>query len=238
MTTAAMVPRPQAGAKLPDVLAYQDHLIAAQQYEYLGRMKMVVLEASKGANVPGIAETSIVGVRLDWCNEPNPNGKGYLDNFIPIAQSLDHSMLLILGAVRRRDGRVGLPDIPDPAWKSKAPAPEEIDPIIGKDEKGRPIYGPSWTPTDPPRIAQPLEQRARGKIGGTEILVLGPVHQIMFQPDIGEQGLQPTYWSIAGRAADGSTWDPGTNSHLELLIDRVTGAAHFFGGQWQIIPVG
>ena len=97
-STMQAISKPGAGASLVDILNYQDALIRAGQYEFLGRMKVLLVEASQGASVPGVVETSKVGVRFDWRNEPGADGTGYVENFIPIAQSLDRQMLLCLGA--------------------------------------------------------------------------------------------------------------------------------------------
>jgi hypothetical protein len=225
------VSKPGANASLVDILNYQDALKRAEQYEFLGRMKILVVEASAGASVPGVAETSRVGVRFDWRNEPGRDGTGYVENFIPIAQSLDRQMLLALAPVVRRDGNVGLPDIPDPAWMPGMPTPEQIAPPMVKDPKRGWIVkdtGAKFSPNSPPMIPQPLEQRGVQLIDGTQILVAQPVTQIMFQPEIGG-GLAATYWSIVG------AFDPATRTDLAFLVDRRTGDAHFFGGRYTIV---
>ena len=246
MATAVQeVKKPGIGASVEDVLNYQDELVRTGQFEILGKMKTLVLEPARDANVPGRNETSVVGVRLDWRNEEAPKG-GYLENFVQIAQSLDRTMLLCLGAMRRRDGRVGLPDIPDPSWKPGNPTPEQVcPPITGYDEryksaahpKGTPIYGAAWAGNQAPMIAQKLEDRCSGYVKGTHTMLFQPVHQILFQPEINQQ-LQATYWMITGRAADGSTFCHRTRTHLAFLVDAQTGAAHFYGGAWQIQTVG
>jgi hypothetical protein len=230
-STVQQISKPGAGASLVDILNYQDALIRAAQYEFLGRMKLLVVDASEGASVPGVGETSQVGVRFDWRNEPGPDGTGYVENFIPIGQSFDRQMLLTLAPVVRRDGRVGLPDIPDPSWVPGMLTPEQIAPPMVKDPQRGWIVkdtGVKFSPGSPPMIPQPLEQRGVQVIQGTEILVAQPVHQIMFQPEIGG-GLAATYWSILGET------DPGTRTKLAFLVDRRTGAAHFFGGRFTIL---
>src|SRR5579862_8952802 len=108
-STMQAISKPGAGATLVDVLNYQDALVRAGQYEFLGKMKLLVVEAAEGASVPGQAETSKVGVRFDWYNGPGKDGTGFVDTFIPIAQSLDRQMLLALAPIVWH-GRVGLPD--------------------------------------------------------------------------------------------------------------------------------
>jgi hypothetical protein len=231
-STMQAVSKPGAGASLVDILNYQDNLKRAGQFEFLGRMKILVVEASAGASVPGVAETSRVGVRFDWRNEPGPDGTGYVDNFIPIAQSLDRQMLLALAPVVRRDGTVGLPDIPDPAWAPGMPTAEQIAPEMVKDPKRGWIVkdtGQKFSPDSPPMIKQPLEQRGVCELtDAPAILCAQPVTQIMFQPEIGG-GLAATYWSIVG------AFDPATRTDLAFLVDRRTGEAHFFGGRFSIV---
>ena len=213
MGTAAPA-KPGMQADLATMIAYQDELVRTQQYEYLGKAKIIVIEASRDANVPGVEETSVVGVRLDWRNDPDPKG-GYIENFLPIAQSLDRKLLLALKPVVRRDGQVGLPDIPDPQWRRPNPDPTDPNPVL----------------EEPRMIPQRLEERASGYVAGTKKYLFQPVHQIMFQPEI-NKALLPTYWSVE------ADFDKGTRTHMALLIDSITGAAHFYGGKFQINAVG
>lgn len=231
--TATAPSKLSAGATIADVLNYQDELVRTKQYEYLGKAKLVVLEAAQDANVPSPAITRSVGVRLDWRNEELPQG-GVAENFLPIAQSRDHAMLLCLGAVRRRDGKVGLPDLPDPEWRPRMPKPEEVcPPQVGIDKHGRPIYGPAWQGESPRMIPQRLEDRMSGYLKGTSLMIFQPVHQILFQPEL-DKNLQADYWVIKGLSADGSTLCPKTGTHLAFLVDSKTGAAYFWGGAWHI----
>ncbi len=208
--------KPALGATLQDFLAYQDHLVQTQQYEYLGRMKKIVLEAEDGARTQGPHVTGKIGHCLDWYNEKGPKGE-ILPSFLSIGQSRDRRMILPLAPVVRRDGRVGLPDIPDPSWKPRQPSREEQ--MAG------------WFGEDAPMIAQDLGQLTDKIIQGSDILVFQPVAQILFQPEI-NQALQPTYWLLAG------SFDPASRTHPAFLVDRRTGAAHFYGGKFEIVPVG
>jgi hypothetical protein len=201
-----------------DVLKYQDELIRSQQFEYLGRMKLLVVEAADGASVANV-ETGKLGVRFDWYNEPAPKG-GYVENFVPIAQSLDRRMLLCMEPLIRRHGpkrgTVGLPDIPDPNWKRPAPNPKDPNPEF----------------ENAPMIEQSLLQRGVTVLRENQnILVAQPLYQIMFQPEI-NRALMPTYWRID------CGFDPTTRTQMALLIDRTTGAAHFYGGKFEIVSVG
>ena len=220
--TQQMVARPPAGAAMADVLAYQDQLVNAGQYEYLGRMKRIVLEAEAGARTQAAGVTNKMGHCLEWYDARHPKG-GTIRSYLPIAQSPDRKMVLAIEPLLKRDliGRltqeVGLPDMPDPNWKPRNPTEQEV-----KD---------GWFGEDPTLIAQDLNQLTDKMIAGSEILVFQPVVQVLFQPEI-NGALQATYWTLL------FSFDPATKTHPAFLVDRRTGAAHFYGGKFEIVPVG
>jgi hypothetical protein len=88
------------------------------------------------------------------------------------------------------------------------------------------IVDPQWKPTDsvePPYISQPLEERASGRLRGTNFVVLQPVAQILYR-----MAGNPAFRMISGQAgADGT--------HLALLIDPSSGQGHFYGGRFIIL---
>jgi hypothetical protein len=230
MPETAMVAKPGQQAKLDDWLRYADDLIRVGQLEYLGKCKVIVLEASRGANVPGLSETSKVGVRLDWRNDDSQPGR-IVECFMRIAQSLDRRLLLALDPVVRSDGQVGLPDIPDPAWVPGQPGQIITEgPLKGK-------YNPTeaevnaWKPGRPTMLKQDLVDRATGRVEHTNLLVFQPVHQIMFQPEINGQ-LQATYWTVE------CGHEPGGGTQMAFLVDAKTGRAYFYGGRYVLNPVG
>lgn len=188
-----------------DILNWQAERVKLGQFEYIGKAWMIVLEVAKGAHVPEFA--SIVGSRLEFF------GGG-----VPLAQTPDHSTLLLLAPIVRPDGQVGLPDIPDPTWQPPIPKPHEIANL----PPGKVYHQPK-----PPMIAQKLEDRARGKLKGTDYLVFGPVAQILIRPE----GI-PEGW-IAGCSAD-----LHTGTQMDLLISARTGTAHLFGGRYEITRIG
>lgn len=102
-----------------------------------------------------------------------------------------------------------LPAMPDPNWKPSKP------PEFGPN--GKIIYD---TPT---LLPQPYEQFAKGKLKGTNLLVFEPVMQILVHPE----GIE-TYWIVNCEA------DPGTGTHMALLIDQETRAGYFYGGLWNV----
>jgi hypothetical protein len=194
-----MTPVTTATAMSPaDILRYQDDIVRTGQYVFLGRLKCIVLEAAKDANVPPEDITRLMGVRLDFYDE----GAG-------IGLSHDRTQLVFLSPVMRRDGKVGLPDIPDPTWKPSS------NPHFDGD--GKVVF------QKPPMIPQPLSERASCRIKRTNFLVFEPVAQILFHPD----GIAE-YWLANCHA------DPRTGTHLALIVDEKTGKAHFYGGIFEI----
>lgn len=190
-----------------DILNWQSEQIKTQQNEYIGKVWMIILEASKDAAVPDRSVTGVLGTRLEF----------YADG-LPIAQTLDHSTLLLLAPVKRKDGLVGLPDIPDPTWTPPIPKPHEIEGLAP---------GKYYQPPEAPRIAQRLEDRARGQLKGTDYLVFGPVAQILIRPEGIAEG-----W-IAECFAN-----PADGTQMDLLISKSSGRAHLFGGKYRISRVG
>lgn len=248
-TAVQTVPQPPIGAALADILAYQDELVRVGQYEMLGKMKRVVLEAEADARTQAPHVTGRMGHILEWYDQPHPRG-GTIRQYTPIAQSLDRRMILALEPLLRRDlmgrltERVGLPPMPDPKWKPADWTAEEIrgcrldeagNPIEnGKDASGRPKYIP--VERDPAKdtpawIEQDLNQLTDKIVQGTELLVFQPVVQVLFQPELGGT-LQATYWTLL------CSFDPATRTHPALLVDRKTGTAHFYGGRYEVVPVG
>ena len=230
MAEVAAVPKPGVQAGLAEWLDYADKLVATQQYEYLGKAKVIVLEAARAANVPGAAETNLVGVRLDWRNDDSVPGRIY-ENYLRIAQSYDRRLLLALDPVVRRDGRVGLPDIPDPAWVPGQPGRLITSGKLKGKYQASDEDMANWTPGRPTMIAQELVDRASGRVEHTNLLAFQPVHQIMFQPEI-EGQLQATYWTLE------CGHDPANRTQMAFLVDAKTGRAYFYGGRYILHPVG
>lgn len=230
MPDVAAVPRPGLAAGLAEWLAYADKLVETGQFEYLGKAKVIVVEAAKGAAVPGLAETTKVGVRLDWRNDDSVPGR-IQENFIRIGQSFDRRLLVALDPVVRRDGKVGLPDIPDPGWHPGQPGRLiKSGKLKGKYEATEDEVN-AWDPGRPPMIEQRLRDRATGFVDGTKMLCFQPVHQVMFQPEIGG-ALQATYWTVE------CGHDPANRTQMAFLVDTETGRAYFYGGRFQLNAVG
>lgn len=190
-------------------LAWQRERINAGDYELIGRIWVIVLEAASGAAVPGLSVTNSQGLRMEFYGNDR---RGH--SLMPrIAQTRDRSTLLLLDPIVREDKMVGLPDIPDPEWVPDIPTEEEVT--------------GDFKPKATPMLRQELGQRARGQLKGTRFLVFGPVAQILMRPE----GI-PEGWIAQ------CTGDAATGKQMELLIDQDTGLAHFYGGRYRIDRAG
>ena len=116
-------------------------------------------------------------------------------------------------------------DLPDPTWR---PDPWTEDETAGR--VARPVE------KDMARmIPQTLEARAErgpnggiGKLDGTNFWVFMPVISIVYQPERDRQ-LVAQMWKIE------ASYDPGTNTHMALLVDPSTGETLFYGGRYDIV---
>lgn len=194
-----------------DVLAYQTQCKRTGQYQEIGRLKKIVLEANKDSHIPGRSETDRVGLTLDLYN-----------GFIPLAQTMDRSQLLLLGNFVVSDGkggsRVGLPDIPDPQWvPGQATAAE--------------LTNPDYKPNRARMVPQRFEDRTGEKWKeNPEYFVFHPVVQLMIHmPDMGPKD---ALGALVECRADVQ------GKHVTLLISKLTGEAFFYGGVHTIRMVG
>ncbi len=200
-----------------DFLAWQDEQIRTGQYDLMGRVWVIVLEAAKGAAVPEKKVADKLGVRLEFYGYDGQTGVPLMPQ---IAVTKDKSTLLLLDPIRRQDGVVDLPDIPDPTWTPPLPKKEEIcfDPSKQKNDKTK-----AYKPPKPGMVSQSLAQRARAQVRGTRYLVLGPVMQILVRPD----GI-PEGWILQCGG------DLRSGHEMELVVNQDSGQAFFYGGRYQI----
>ncbi len=124
----------------------------------------------------------------------------------PLGISYDSVDLLVLAAVPP------LPDIPDPGWQRP-----------GLPDDATPKQVARWRALQPPMIQQRLADRASARVRGSNFLVFHPVAQILFKPE----GV-PLFSVISGMT------DETSGTKLALLIDPMTGEAHFYGGRFRI----
>jgi len=209
-----------------DELKYQNELIRTGDVLPLGRMQKISIGPSAAYTPPaGDAYIAKFGRIIDL-----------RDRFLPIAKSRDGSMILVTAPLRDLEGRVSLPDLPDPGW---TPAPPSREEILGRQEidkvSGKEVTIPY---TDLARIAprmipQRLEDRTNEVLEGTggKILVFQPVLRMTFQPEL-EGRLVGTAWWIECK------FNPVNKTHCALLIDRSTGETHFFGGCYEVCAPG
>lgn len=206
MSTALQNISPAKSLSPADVLQWQDEILRLRQTEFIGRIMKIQFEAAKDAPVPENSVTSKMGVCLDWYGVTGPS----------LAQSLDHSALILLSPILRSDGTVGVPDMPDPLWIPPIPKREEIENLPA---------GKYYEPPKPRMIAQKLEDRARGM--WKDYYLCGPVSQILVRPEGLAEG-----WIILAHA------EPRNGTQMELLIHRNTGRSYLYGGRFEISRIG
>lgn len=234
MTTALVSP-PAANAGPADVIAWQRECIRAGSFQVLGKIWIVNLEASAGAQVPGANVANRLGSRMEFYNESGgPEVIGPM-----IAQTGPKGSLLILDPIVRADGIVGLPDIPQPDWKPPIPKASEISWDPKKHPKG--AKPKPYVPPRAPMIPQHLIDRgdgfggrARGQIraGASTYLVCGPVVQILVRPMDANNCVLPNALILKCLP---STPIAGANATLmDLLIDSATGEAFLYGGRFEV----
>lgn len=241
--------RTQQLASPVDILRYQNELVRTGNYEPLGRMQKIAIEPADGwtppPNDPVIAKFGrLIDLR---------------DRFLPIAQSRDKSMILVTAPLVGRDGRVGLPDVPDPGWTPAAITREELE---GQDitlsfaesrlaearEKGDLRAAAQWSAAAENvrngfQVRMPFERAIEKdtasmrpqRLEDRTVKMLEGTNFMVFQPLI-NLAFQP---EIEKRLV-GTAWtiqfafNSADNTHPALLVDRQTGETHFFGGIYDI----
>lgn len=214
-----------------DILKYQSDLVRTGKCLPLGRMNKIAIGPSDDfRQAPADAFIAKYGRLID-----------FRDRFLPISQSLDHGMILVTAPMLGRDGRVGLPDVPDPAWMAPPRSKEEIEGIErvhnghkyrvspgDKDPYTREIVpGLDSSRYQAQMLPQRLEDRTDVLLEGTNFLVFSPVLYITFQPELAGE-LAGTVWTIDCLP------NPADRTLMTLLVDRQTGETHFFGGRFDI----
>lgn len=186
-----------------DILAFQNQLIKTGQNQFIGAIWKIVFEASRDSAVPDRSITDNMGVVFDFYEKKSRP---------QIAQG--GGMLLCTTPIKRSDGYVGLPDIPDPSYVPRVPTEKEM------------LSG-TWRPEGPRMVKQKFSERNSGKLRGTNFWIFEVVSQILVLPEGLAEG-----WLIecAANPADGTT--------MCLLVHEKTGEAHFYGGLWHIARPG
>jgi hypothetical protein len=139
---------------------------------------------------------------------------------LPIAQQA--GQMLVMAELRTADGRVGLPDIPDPDWK---PADYTDDEVTGKVKRDR-------RKDQPAMLTQRLTDRCEMYEGqpavmqGTNFLIFQPVISVTFQPELNKE-MVPEVWIAQFRPVGGR--------HCAFMVDHKTGESFFFGGTFEIL---
>jgi hypothetical protein len=206
-----------------DILKYQNDLVRTGNYHPLGRMRIISIAPNAGC--PDLPT---------W--DPIMKKWGRLiqlrDRVLPIAQSPDRSMILVTAPLSDSQGRVRLPDLPDPTWVAAPWTEEEVHgKQIADPKTGKLISVPVERPIekDTPRfIEQKLSDRAEGYLENTDFYVFSPVLSIAFQPEHNQEMLG-TFWAV------NCSYNPADRTHPALLINAKTGETHFFGGLYDVV---
>lgn len=213
-----------------DILKLQSEYVRTGKYLPLGRMQKISIGPAGGYTPPD--------------NDPYIRKYGRMielrDRPMPIAYSLDRSMILVTAPLIDRAGRVALPDVPVPDWVAPTRTKEEIEGYevelngqrvrISADQEirdGRIVNKPLEERFTAKMIPQNLRDRTNVKLDGSNFLVFEPVERIVFQPEL-ESRLIGTAWWIDCK------FNPMDRTYVTLLVDEQTGETHFFGGSYEV----
>lgn len=215
------------------MFAYQDDLIRTKKYESLGVIKIISIGPNKDCpineNDPLMRKW---GRMMQFRSTRSGGEKPQPDDVsLPLAWSLDHSILLVPGLLVRWDGRVALSDWKDPEWVAPPPSRQEILGEEYVDAAG--VKRSRTVARDPakdiaPVIAQSLAARAEGRWENPDWLVFSPVLSIGFQPEK-DSKLVGTYCGIDCR------YNPAEDRHPTLLVNERTGQVRFYGGVYRLV---
>jgi len=211
-----------------DLIAYQRELVRTGNYFPIGRAQKISIGPSADWQAP--ASDPVIarfGRLID-----------FRDKFLPIAQSKDKTLLLATSPLPAQpEGRIGLPDLPDPTWSAPTLTREEIEGV----EKTRVVDGRREVYRELPpfdaarRLAPFVPQRLTDRcemvggqpavMQGTDFLIFQPVIRIAFQPEL-ENRVIGSAWVIE--------FSPVGDRHCAFLVDHKTGESFFFGGRYDI----
>ncbi|MGH8135066.1 MAG: hypothetical protein ACRER4_01865 [Steroidobacteraceae bacterium] len=188
-----------------DVLEYQRELVRTHDYLPVGRMQKISIGYNAGYQPPPA--------------DPYIQKFGRMielrDRFLPLAQSRDRSQLLVTAPLPIENGRVVLPDLPDPTWKPEEWSNDEVTGVSARDAAKDQVR----------MVPQRLEDRSSERLQGTNMLVFQPVIRLAFQPEL-ENRLQSTAWTAECRP-------DSSGKGTALLVDMKTGECFFFGGRFE-----
>ena len=241
--------RTQLSMTPADILKYQSDLVRTGKCLPLGRMVKIAIGPAAGY-VPPQADPFIrkFGRLIDL-----------RDRFLPIAQSLEKTMILVTAPLRDRNNRVQLPDVPDPDW---TPAPSTKEEFEGQEitlthaqrelaaaetagdlraaarwraaeqnvRAGHPVRMPVERPIEKD-TARMIPQRLEDR---TNVMLEGTQFYV-FEPVLTvafQPELENRLISTAWTIQFG--FNPADRTHASLLVDRHTGETHFFGGLYDI----
>lgn len=191
---------------IADMVRYQRMLVRTKDYHRLGLAKKISIGPSEHWKAPAFPDAYVAryGRMIDLGRMP-----------IPVAQSVDGSILLFTRPLMHDRDYVGLPDVQDPSWAPVSwTTAESINPSLRDPAKDR-------TPMIPQRLTDRCEQQDGhpAEIPGTNFLVFQPLRQVVVDmPQLGT-GIVEFFPDSEGRSAS-------------LLIDHRTGEAIVLFGRF------
>jgi len=198
-----------------DLITYQRELVRTGKYIPLGRINKIAIQPSRDwqPSEEYIARYQRPLRVLEFRNQ-----------WLPLAQSLDATQLLVPAPMMNREGIVGLPDIPDPSWRPEPWSEEETTGAIARP------FEKDVARMVNQNLFELCDKGPGARLEGTNFMVFQPVLNIVFQPER-ERQLQAQMWVIQALP------DPATPSHplMALLVDPQTGETIFFGGRYDIV---
>ena len=205
-----------------DLIKYRNDLVRTNKYLSLGRVRTIAIGPCASFKPPA-NDPYING----WGPQPQRNARGRMidlsGQWLPIGQDVNSGQILIVASLRRKDGRVGLPDLADPTWRAENWTEAEVKGDVERDPAKDKVR----------MVPQRLEDRTNDVLMGSNFMVFRPVERITYQPEETKDGkfsgFKPAEWRIRF-AVDGN------GDHCSFLVDynhstgQGSGECHFLGG--------
>jgi len=233
-----------------DILTLQNELRRTGKYLPIGRMQKIAIGPAEGYTPPA-ADPVIrkFGRLIDL-----------RDRFLPIAQALpDRGMLLVTAPLTDLEGRVQLPDVPDPDWTPGAWTKGESEgreiteaeaeaAIKTAEEAGNFREAARWRaalstvrngskvlmPSDRP-LSKDKQRMVHQRLEDRTNEILQGTNFLVFSPV-----LRVMFQPELDKRLVADAWvitfgfNPTDRTNASLLVHRFTGETHFYGGLYDI----
>src|SRR5260370_8005597 len=115
-----------------DLIKYRNDMVRTNKYLWLGRVRTIAIGPCASYKPPA-NDPYING----WGPQPQRNARGRMidlsGQWLPIGQDVNSGQILIVASLRRKDGRVGLPDLADPTWRAENWTEAEVQGAVDPD---------------------------------------------------------------------------------------------------------